>query len=193
MEIPQFLDQVLAQTVQITVSFPQLQFLDKVDGSSLRNVQLSPLTVGGTSASVHRQGVHELRWGIFAAEMCFFRPPSSWTLRLTQVAGTGSLNSVHMLASMDRHLRHTHCQNHHHHLKAHVGHVVVAMECHGEHGGSTRRRRQRRLRQWHRHERMTVAVALAEATHHAAPRGPKTARAQEEVERETYNVPGRVR
>ena len=45
------------------------------------------------------------------------------------------------------------------------------------------------LRQWHRHERMTVAMALAEATHHAAPRGPKTARAQEEVERETYNVP----
>ena len=39
------------------------------------------------------------------------------------------------------------------------------------------RRRQRRLRQWHRHERMTVAMALAEATHHAAPRGPKTARA----------------
>ena len=32
-------------------------------------------------------------------------------------------------------------------------------------------------------------MALAEATHHAAPRGPKTARAQEEVERETYNVP----
>ena len=42
---------------------------------------------------------------------------------------------------------------------------------------------------WHRHERMTVAMALAEATPHAAPRGPKTARAQEEVERETYNAP----
>ena len=55
--------------------------------------------------------------------------------------------------------------------------------------GSAMRRRQRRLRQWHRHERMTVALALAEVTHHAAPRGPKTARAQEEVERETYNVP----
>ena len=62
---------------------------------------------------------------------------------------------------------------------------------HGEHAatGSAMRRRQRRLRQWHRHERMTVAMALAEATHHAAPRGPKTARAQEEVERETYSVP----
>ena len=32
------------------------------------------------------------------------------------------------------------------------------------------RRRQRRLRQFLRHERLTVAMALAEATHHAAPR-----------------------
>ena len=55
--------------------------------------------------------------------------------------------------------------------------------------GAAKRRRERRLRQWHRHERMTVAMALAEAALHAAPRGPKTARAQEEVERETYNVP----
>ena len=65
------------------------------------------------------------------------------------------------------------------------------MLLHGEHAatGSALRRRQRRLRQWHRHERMTVAMALAEARHHTTPRGPKTARAQEEVERETYNVP----
>ena len=45
--------------------------------------------------------------------------------------------------------------------------------------GAAKRRHERRLRQWHRHERMTVAMALAEATHHAAPRGPKTARAGE--------------
>ena len=38
------------------------------------------------------------------------------------------------------------------------------------------RRRQRRLRSWLRHERMTVAVALAERTHHSS-RGQKTARA----------------
>ena len=49
------------------------------------------------------------------------------------------------------------------------------------------RRRQRRLRQWHRHERMTVAMALAEATHHAAPRGRKTARAGEGVEHEQHD------
>ena len=50
-------------------------------------------------------------------------------------------------------------------------------------------RRQRRLRPWLRHERMTVAMTLAEATHHTAPRGQKTARAQEEVEREAEPVP----
>ena len=36
--------------------------------------------------------------------------------------------------------------------------------------GAAQRRRQRRLRSWLRHERMTVAMALAESTHHAAPR-----------------------
>ena len=43
--------------------------------------------------------------------------------------------------------------------------VVVDMLVHGEHAatGSAMRRRQRRLRQWHRHQRMTVAMALAEA------------------------------
>ena len=32
------------------------------------------------------------------------------------------------------------------------------------------RRRQRRLRQFMRHERLTVAMALAEMAHHSAPR-----------------------
>ena len=39
------------------------------------------------------------------------------------------------------------------------------------------RRRQRRLRQWLRHERLSVAMALAEMSHHTAPRGQKMARA----------------
>ena len=42
---------------------------------------------------------------------------------------------------------------------------------------SERRRRERRLRSWAEHERHTVAMALAEALHHSAPRRPKTARA----------------
>ena len=46
------------------------------------------------------------------------------------------------------------------------------------------RRRQRRLRSWLRHERMTVAMALAEMTHHTSPRGPKMARAGKEGQRQ---------
>ena len=56
------------------------------------------------------------------------------------------------------------------------------MPLHGEHAaGAAMRRRQRRLRSWLRHERMTVAMTLAEMTHHTAPRGPKLARVGEEV------------
>ena len=43
--------------------------------------------------------------------------------------------------------------------------------------GAAMGRRQRRLRSWLKHERMTVAMALAEASHHTAPRGQRTARA----------------
>ena len=39
------------------------------------------------------------------------------------------------------------------------------------------RRRQRRLRQWLLHERQSVAMALAEMTHHSAPRRQTMARA----------------
>ena len=42
--------------------------------------------------------------------------------------------------------------------------------------GAARRRRERRLRSWLKHERMTVAMALAEASHNTAPRGQRTAR-----------------
>ena len=64
------------------------------------------------------------------------------------------------------------------------------MPLHGEHAaGAAMRRRQRRLRSWLRHERMTVAMTLAEMTHHAAPRGPNMARAGEEVEHATHSGP----
>ena len=55
------------------------------------------------------------------------------------------------------------------------------MLVHGEHAATG----SDGFRQWHRHERLTVTMALAEAPHHAAPRGPKTDRAQQEVERES--------
>ena len=49
------------------------------------------------------------------------------------------------------------------------------------HATAAARRRQRRLRQFLRHERLTVAMLLAERDHHTAPRGQKQARSGEEV------------
>ena len=49
------------------------------------------------------------------------------------------------------------------------------------------RRRQRRLRSWLRHERMTVAMTLAEMMHHTALRGPKMTRVGEGVEHEQHD------
>ena len=47
--------------------------------------------------------------------------------------------------------------------------LAVAMEVHGERvSGAVRRRRQRRLRQWHRHERLAVQMALANAANQSA-------------------------
>ena len=59
--------------------------------------------------------------------------------------------------------------------------------------GAARRHRERRLRSWAKHERLSVAMALAEALHHNT--GPSTKRVvarreeQEEVENETHNAP----
>ena len=50
---------------------------------------------------------------------------------------------------------------------------------------AARRRRERRLRAYVRDARMSVAMTLAEATHHTAPRGQRTASAREE-EREVH-------
>ena len=53
------------------------------------------------------------------------------------------------------------------------------------HAGAGRRRRERRLRAYLRYARMSVEMALAEVSHHTAPRGQRTARAREE-EREVH-------
>ena len=64
---------------------------------------------------------------------------------------------------------------------------VVDMPLHGGHAaGAAMWRRQRRLRSWLRHERMTVAMTLAEMTHHTAPREPKMARVGEVEEQVTH-------
>ena len=54
--------------------------------------------------------------------------------------------------------------------------------------GAARSRRQRRQRSWLKHERQSVAMALAEYTHHAS-RGQTRARAREEAGSETYYAP----
>ena len=54
--------------------------------------------------------------------------------------------------------------------------MMAAHEAQGGGTGSARRRRERRLRSMLRHERMTVAMALAEKLHHSAQR-PEMARA----------------
>ena len=55
--------------------------------------------------------------------------------------------------------------------------LAVDMESHVDGArGAAARRRQRGLRAQLRHEQQSVAMALAVATHHSAPRRPKTAR-----------------
>ena len=68
----------------------------------------------------------------------------------------------------------------------------VAMSAARDVGSSAaRRRRERRLRSFLRHERLAVAMAVAEARHHSS-RGQTTATAISEVEeQETYNAPRR--
>ena len=53
--------------------------------------------------------------------------------------------------------------------------------------GAARRRRERRLRAYLKYARMSVAMALAEATHDTAPQGQRTARSREE-EREVHHT-----
>ena len=57
-----------------------------------------------------------------------------------------------------------------------------------EHAGAARRQRERRLRPVLRHERMPVALFVAESTQHAASRGQKMARTREEVEAEQHEA-----
>ena len=53
--------------------------------------------------------------------------------------------------------------------------------------GAAVRRRERLLRAWHRHERLTVAMELATALHHSAQRPGK--KVVEEPEEEEVHVP----
>ena len=63
---------------------------------------------------------------------------------------------------------------------------MLASVCDANASGAARRR-QRRVGQWLRHERLSVAMALAENNHHSAPRRPTMARARGE-ESEMHNA-----
>ena len=52
--------------------------------------------------------------------------------------------------------------------------------------GTAKRRRERRLRQFLQHERLAVAMLLAETNHHAAPRGQTMARSRRRVRDEAH-------
>ena len=56
--------------------------------------------------------------------------------------------------------------------------------------GAARRRRERRLRSWLKHERQSVAMALSEYKHHSS-RGQRRDRAGEEGHRDKYVAPPR--
>ena len=60
-----------------------------------------------------------------------------------------------------------------------------------EHAGAAKRRRERRLRAYLRYARMSVAMALAESNHHAAPRGRNMARTGVEGHEEQHSAPRR--
>ena len=129
--------------------------------------------------------------------------------------GTGGVhfNWVHACACMDRRARITHRPHHHHHhpppptttttrarrfkrsytsdnrslLLSQAGAMFGARDD-GE--GAARRRRERRLRSWLKHERLSVAMALSEYKHHSS-RGQRKDRAGEEGHRDENVAPRR--
>ena len=103
-------------------------------------------------------------------------------------------NKVHApSARMERHTRHTLTfapqppQPPHSCLSSRVPFLLchLSMEASGQPSRAAQRRRQRRLRSWLKHERQSIAMALAEYTHHAS-RGQTRARAREGVGLEKY-------
>ena len=88
---------------------------------------------------------------------------------------------------MDRHARTTFSPHHHHHLFC-LEQLAMSMAG-GEVCGdcAARRRRERRLRLWLRHERQSVAMALGEQKHHAL-RGQLRARAREVEEQDQHGA-----
>ena len=119
---------------------------------------------------------------------------SSWVRRARRVATAGdqvdrvefwgpcAQAQCRTSGGMDRHVVKTHRQNHHHHHhQASDSSVSVSRVSFGQNSavamlgerdaaggtGSARRRRERRLRSWAKHERLSIAMALSTVTHHS--------------------------
>ena len=76
---------------------------------------------------------------------------------------------LHVCAWRNRHPRLTPRPHHHYHLVAVAGDIMSDVG----RAGASKRRRDRQLRAFHRHEQLTVRMELATAIHHSAQR-PKT-------------------
>ena len=119
--------------------------------------------------------------GACAADVFWVNTCHQHRVRTPIPTPTPNPSSPLLLPPSPTHTPHHH--HHHHHQAFSSGQLfcvnlaktlAVAMS---ERDGAAKRRRERRLRSWAKHERQTVAMALAEALHHSAPRSPKTARA----------------
>ena len=96
---------------------------------------------------------------------------------------------------VDRDIVITSRPHHHHHQAFHSRRSVSLNFCANpavgmSELGSARRRRERQLRAWHRHEQNTVAMELATALHHSAQR---VEASREGVEGEKYCAPPRAK
>ena len=99
----------------------------------------------------------------------------------------GMERNTHMLQQCPNHNHHNHYNHCNHynyrHISACLRHLLCAFMLAADRAANetgAARRRQRRLRHLFRHERLSVAMALAELQHHTAPRGERMAGGREE-------------
>ena len=118
----------------------------------------------------------------FGAGLSFWGPVHRHRAVGVMSTGHDPQNLVHPLRGMDRHVHkvtsqnHYHHHNHNHHTGVSLRSTVVsacfsgtltdAMD--GERAGAAKRRWDRRLRAWHRHVKLAVAMELATALHHVS-------------------------
>ena len=111
---------------------------------------------------------------------------------------TQHINHNHNNHNHNNHSHHNHSLHNHHNHPSLLSSVAwfcwvtffFVMDLRGRCAAAKNTLREPR-RSWVRHERMTVAKALAEMTHQTTPRGPKMARAGEEGLEDLHDAPRR--